>query len=208
MLGSIFNSETDKDPDCIKVMGKALVALAIFIFTTRFFAEYLFDIRGYIEDYGLEFKNIEFIMILIMLLIFYFVSKILFVAIFYIISKIPFILRFLGSVKHKEYQSSKDLQLIFSVLVSVVYIWYSSPVFASILVHSDGIQKELLCSIIRYWLLSILCINILLSSSRIKNCSIRLLSRPLCKILVYRPRNWFRRNIETLRLKLMGNNDE
>jgi hypothetical protein len=160
-------------PDCANIIGKFIIAFIIFGILALS-SDKLFDIRGYIEDHGLEFQNIEFFMILILLIVFYFVSKIL--------------MDFLLSLYNRIFPLNRcdnngDIQLAGSIVFSFIYILFVSNFYTSILAPKGGIQEEMLKGTIFWWLLSIWGMNILINSSRIQERIIHSISSKFCRAL-------------------------
>jgi hypothetical protein len=139
------------------VFVKFMVAAIIFILAT-IFAEYLFDIKEYVQDQGLVFENIEIFIIYLNLIVFYFFAKLIYLP-----------ARAISSfIYHKLFNKECDIgeigELIASIVVSLIFIWYSSPWFASIIAAYD---KNLLEETIFWWQFYILTINMLLNSGRL-----------------------------------------
>jgi hypothetical protein len=171
------DGKIDKDkplhpcPDCANIIGKFIIAIIIFSILALS-SDKLFDIRGYIEDHGLEFQNIEFFMIFSLLIVFYLISKILMDLILNIYNRI-----FLSN----KCDNNGIIQLIGSIILSFIYIYLASNYFTSILAPNGGIQEKMLKDTIFVWLFSIWLMNILINSSRFQERIIHSISSKFCR---------------------------
>jgi hypothetical protein len=173
------NGKTDKDkplhpcPDCANIISKFLIAIIIFGILALS-SNILFDIRGYIEDHGLEFQYIEFSMILSLLIVFYLISKKLMDFLLYLYNRI---------FSLNKCDNNGYIQLIGSIILSLIYIYFASNYFTSILAPHGGIQEDMLRNTIFWWLVTILAVNVLINSSRFQEKSIHFISSKFCRAL-------------------------
>jgi hypothetical protein len=202
---SIFCGKTENTnshdvcPSCADIVGKFLISLIIFWLTAYYFSDKLFDIQSYIEDHGLEFKNIEIFMIILLLITFYFISKLLLSAFLYLYNLF---------YQQNKCKDNADLQLIASILFSIIYIFFASNYFTSILAPTGNIQKEMLKQTIFWWLICILILNVLLNSSRIQDRIIDRISNITCGIFIYPPWNFIKGKLRSVANSVRRKNDQ
>jgi hypothetical protein len=176
------SKNTYKCLNCVDIMGKFLISLII-ILILIIFSDKMFDIQGYIEDQGLEYQYIESFMIILLLITFYFVSKIVYGAFLYAYNHVS---------QQNKCKDNEVIELSISILCSLIYIYLASNYVTFILSPSGSVQQKMLWSTVFLWLLYLLFLNIILSSSLIEEKIIHPISNITCGIFIYRPWNFIK----------------
>jgi hypothetical protein len=196
------SKNTYKCLNCVDIVGKFLSSLIV-ILILIIFSDKMFDIQGYIEDHGLEYQYIESFMIILLLITFYFVSKIVYGAFLYAYNHVS---------QQNKCKDNEVIELSISTLCSIIYIYLASNYVTYILsppgsVQGGSVQQEMLWLTVFTWLLYLLLLNIILSSSLIEERIIHPISNITCGIFIYPPWNFIKGKLVATN-SVRGKNDQ